>query len=41
MNAFLDMSLLTTVLVSAVVVGLGIVISIVITKIRKSNKKEK
>lgn len=41
MDAFLDMSLLTTVLVSAAIVALGIVISIVITKIRKSNKKEK
>ena len=39
MEGFLGMSLLATICVSALVVGVGVVVSIVITKIR--NKKEK
>ena len=41
MEGFLNMSLLATIGVSAVIVVLGVVVSVVITKIRKTNKKEK
>lgn len=41
MEGFLNMSLLTTIGVSVVIVVLGVVVSVVITKIRKTNRKEK
>lgn len=41
MEGFLNMSLLTTIGVSVVIVVLGVAVSVVITKIRKTNRKEK
>ena len=41
MEGFLNMSLLATIGVSVVIVVLGVVVSVVITKIRKTNRKEK